>query len=127
MKMNDLISAYIEQFQDPIRQQLIVLYDTILKTVPFAESAIRYGMPAFSYKGPLVYFAGYKNHIGFYPTASGISAFKNQLIKYKHSKGAIQFPIEDSLPLDLIIKIIEFRLRENEEKYTLKNTRTIQK
>ena len=109
MKMNDLISAYIEQFQDPIRQQLIVLYETILKTVPFAESAIRYGMPAFSYKGPLVYFALYKNHIVSYPTASGISAFKYQLIKYKHSKVVIQFSIEDSLPLDLILNSIYHR------------------
>jgi uncharacterized protein YdhG (YjbR/CyaY superfamily) len=70
-------------------------------------------MPAFKFNGILVYFAGYKNHIGFYPTASGIEAFKDELSGYKSSKGAIQFPIDKPIPLDLITKIVKFRVVEN--------------
>jgi uncharacterized protein YdhG (YjbR/CyaY superfamily) len=77
-------------------------------------------MPAYKYKGMLVYFAGYKNHIGLYPTASGVKVFEKELAKYKTSKGAIQFPLDKSLPLPLIKKIIKYRVKENEKKEELK-------
>ena len=71
-------------------------------------------MPAFFYKGILVYFAAYRHHIGFYPTPSGIEAFKSEFTGYQYSKGAVQFPIAEELPLDLIARITVFRARENE-------------
>lgn len=70
-------------------------------------------MPAYKYLGIVLYFAGYKNHIGFYPTASGIEAFKNELSKYKGAKGSVQFPLDKPLPLALISKIVKFKLKEN--------------
>ena len=73
-------------------------------------------MPTFYLNGNLVHFAAYKNHIGFYPAPSGIEAFKKDLAKYKTSKGAIQFPIEEKLPFDLIEKIVKFRVKENKDK-----------
>jgi uncharacterized protein YdhG (YjbR/CyaY superfamily) len=73
-------------------------------------------MPAYKYLGILVYFAGYKNYIGFYPTASGIEAFKNELSKYKGGKGSVQFPLDKPLPLALISKIVKFKLKENMRK-----------
>ncbi len=73
-------------------------------------------MPTFYLNGNLVHFAAYKNHIGFYPAPSGIEAFKKDLAKYKTSKGAIQFPIEEKLPFDLIEKIVKFRVIENKDK-----------
>jgi len=70
-------------------------------------------MPAFALKGNLVYFATYKNHIGFYPTSSGIRAFRRELAKYETSKGTVRFPIGEPLPLKLIVKIVKFRVAEN--------------
>ena len=77
-------------------------------------------MPAFNLKGILVYFAAFKNHIGFYPTSSGVYAFKEELVGYKTSKGAIQFPVDEPLPLDLITRIVIFRMNENLQKAELK-------
>ena len=73
-------------------------------------------MPTFYYHGNLVHFAAYKHHIGFYPSPSGILKFEKELKKYNYSKGAIQFPINQELPLDIIIQIVKFRLHENETK-----------
>ena len=70
-------------------------------------------MPAFKQNHVLVYFAAFKNHIGFYPTASGVEAFKDRLTEYKTSKGAIQFPLNQPLPLNLIREIVVFRVKEN--------------
>ena len=90
----------------------------ILKIAPKAEEIISYGMPAYKYHGILVYFAAYKNHIGFYPTSSGIKAFENELTSYKHAKGSIQFPHDKPLPDKLIEKIVQFRLKENNSRST---------
>ena len=87
----------------------------IKSVAPDAEEVISYQMPAFRYHGMLVYFAAYKNHIGFYPTASGIAAFKKELAIYKTSTGAVQFPIDAKLPLCLITKIVKYRVKENSE------------
>jgi uncharacterized protein YdhG (YjbR/CyaY superfamily) len=89
---------------------------TIKKTAPAAEETISYQMPAFKYHGMLVYFAGYQNHIGFYPTSSPMKVFKDRLTNYKTSKGAIQFPIDKAIPLTLVKDIVKFRLKENLEK-----------
>ncbi len=86
---------------------------TIAKAAPKADEAISYGMPTFKLQGNLVHFAGYKNHIGFYPAPSGIVNFAEDLKKYQTSKGAIQFPIDEKLPLALVTKIVKFRVKEN--------------
>ena len=90
------------------------------KAAPGAEELISYNMPAFKLHGVLVYYAGYKNHIGFYPTGSAITAFEKELSGYKTSKGTVQFPLETSLPLPLITRIVKFRVKENLEKAEMK-------
>ena len=104
------IDLYITEFPDNVQQQLQKLRKIILETVPNAEEIISYKMPAYKYYECLVYFAGYKNHIGFYPTGSGIAAFEDELGNYKYSKGAIQFEIDKELPRDLIVRMVEYRL-----------------
>ncbi|MEN5309226.1 DUF1801 domain-containing protein [Chryseobacterium cucumeris] len=113
------IDEYILLFPIDVQKKLLELRKVIHLQVPDLEEYIGYQMPAFRYKGkPLIYFAGYKKHIGFYPGAEGIRTFETDFKerKYKFSKGAVQFPIHESLPLDLIIKIILFRAQEIEQK-----------
>ena len=88
------------------------------KAAPNAQEKISYGMPAYALNGVLLYFAGYAHHIGFYPTSSGIRAFKSKLSKFKHSKGAVQFPLDAPLPVTLIRQIVRFRVRENLKRET---------
>ena len=107
------IDEYIATCPDEVQQQLEQIRNTIRKTAPNAQEVISYGMPAFKQKKVLVYFAAFKNHIGFYPTASGIEAFKTEFKNLKWSKGAVQFPINRPIPIDLISRIIEFRLKED--------------
>src|SRR5580765_6778675 len=114
------IDEYIEQFPANIQAILQKLRATIKKTAPAAEELISYQMPAFKYHGMLVYFAGYKNHIGFYPTSSPMKVFKKELAGYKTSKGAIQFPIEKAIPSTLVRNIVKFRIKENLEKESAK-------
>ncbi len=109
------INAYIEQFPESTRILLKQVRATIRSVVPDAEEAMRYAMPTFRVnKKNLVHFAGYKEHIGFYPTPSGIQAFEDEFKSkgYQWSKGAVQFPIDQPMPLDLIRRITEFRLEE---------------
>lgn len=118
---------YIAGFPLPVQRLLQQMRDTILKTAPGAEEIIAYQMPAYRLNGPLVYFAGYKAHIGFYPTGSGIAAFQEELSAYKSAKGSVQFPVDQPLPLALIARIVRFRVKENkrraeEKKTTTKNT-----
>jgi uncharacterized protein YdhG (YjbR/CyaY superfamily) len=103
-----------------VREKLERLRLTIKKAAPKAEEEISYMMPAYKFHGVLVYFGAYQNHIGFYPTGSGISAFKKELSVYEGSKGTVRFPIDKPLPLTLIKKIVRFRLKENEQKQLLK-------
>lgn len=107
------IDAYIATFPASTQALLQQMRATITKAAPDAEEAISYGMPTFKLQGNLVHFAGYKNHIGFYPAPSGIVTFAEELKKYQTSKGAIQFPIEEKLPLTLVTKIVKFRAKEN--------------
>jgi uncharacterized protein YdhG (YjbR/CyaY superfamily) len=104
---------YIAQFPAEIRAMLEKMRSTIKESAPGAVEKISYQMPAFVLHGNLVYFAAHKEHIGFYPTPSGIDAFKDELSRYKSSKGAVQFPIDEPLPLELIGRIVKFRVAEN--------------
>ncbi|MEO7768543.1 MAG: DUF1801 domain-containing protein [Ferruginibacter sp.] len=114
------VDAYIAGFPDDTQKLLRQLRATIMKAAPGAEELISYQMPAYKYNGMLVYFAGYKLHIGFYPTPSGIENFKKELSVFKNSKGAVQFPTEQPLPLQLITKIVKFRVKENRERAAIK-------
>lgn len=115
------IDAYIATFPVSTQALLQQMRNTITKAAPKAEEAISYGMPTFKLQGNLVHFAGYKNHIGFYPAPSGIEAFADELKKYKTSKGAIQFPVDEKLPLALVTKIVKFRVKENLAKAVAKS------
>ena len=107
------IDEYISTFPPDIQKTLQELRVTIRAAAPGAEEKIGYQMPTFYLKGNLVHFAAFKNHIGFYPTPSGIEIFKNELSVYECSKGTIRFPIDKPLPLELISKIVQFRVVEN--------------
>lgn len=107
------ISTYISGFPDQVQSMLEELRETIRKAAPEAEETINYAIPTFTLNGNLVHFAGYKNHIGFYPAPSGIEAFKAELSGYEMAKGSVKFPIHKPLPLELIGKIVAFRRQEN--------------
>ena len=113
--------AYIAGYPKETQRSLKQLRATIKKAAPQAEEIISYGMPAYKWNGMLVYFAAYEKHIGFYPGSSGIAAFKKELASYKTSKGTVQFPVEEPVPLPLIARIVKFRLKENQEKALLKS------
>jgi len=106
----NVIETYINQFEEPTRLQLIRLHSLLKSILPEAEECLNYQMPCFRQKKNIVYFAGYKNHIGFYPSAEPITKYKNLLSRYRHSKGAIQFPIHEPLPYELIQTLVSFRL-----------------
>lgn len=106
---------YIAGFPPAVKKQLEQIRKTIRDHAPGAVEGISYGMPGFKYKGkPLVYFAGYENHIGFYATPTGHEAFKKDLAGYKTGKGSVQFPLTEPMPLALIKKIVLFRVKEND-------------
>lgn len=119
------IDQYISTFQPEIQVLLVQMRTTIKLAAPNAEEAISYAMPTYRLKGNLVHFAAYANHIGFYPTPSGIEVFKKELAVYKSSKGAVQFPLDKPLPLELIARIVKFRVIENLEKAELKRNKRI--
>lgn len=118
------IDEYIETFPGNVRDMLNKLRKVIRESAPEAEEAISYGMPTFKLNGNLVHFAAYKNHIGFYPTPSGIIAFKEELSSYKQAKGSVQFPIDQPIPFDIVKQIVEFRVKENKAKIENKETST---
>jgi uncharacterized protein YdhG (YjbR/CyaY superfamily) len=110
------IDEYIESFPEHVQKKLVELREAIREQAPHAQEKISYQIPTFFLNGNLVHFAAYTNHIGFYPTSTGIRAFKNNLSKYKSAKGSVQFPIEEPLPLGLIRRIVKFRVEENMKK-----------
>ena len=118
--MNPEISSYIASCPTQSKEHLNNLRNFILQEVPQAEEVISYKMPAYKLHGMLVYFAGYEKHVGFYPTGSGIKQFEQEIQSYKFSKGTIQFPLDQELPYDLIRRIIQFRVQENELKLAAK-------
>jgi len=111
------IDEYIADFPEEIQSLLNQIRSTIKQAAPDAEESIGYGMPAYKTHGkPLVYFAAFKNHIGFYATPTGHAEFAQELSKFKQGKGSVQFPIDQPMPLKLITQIVEFRVFENQEK-----------
>lgn len=110
------IDDYIAAFPNDIRQILKKIRATVRKAAPRAEERISYRIPCFALHGNLVYFAAFKRHIGFFPTASGIANFKQELSSYKCSRGTVQFPFDKPIPYGLIGKIVRFRVKENLEK-----------
>ncbi len=117
------IDEYIATFPHEVQIMLKELRAVIKAAAPEAEERISYQMPAFSLNGILVYFAAFQKHIGFYPTASGIQAFKRELLNYKNAKGSVLFPIDKPLPLELIRKIVKFRVAENLKKAEIKTSK----
>ncbi|MBE0676416.1 MAG: DUF1801 domain-containing protein [Bacteroidales bacterium] len=110
--MNE-VDRYIDSFPDEIKTILARIRALIKKHAAEAEESIAYKMPAYRVKGkPLIYFAGFKNHIGLYATPSGHSEFEKELSVYKHGKGSVQFPLSQPIPYDLIERIVIFRLHE---------------
>jgi uncharacterized protein YdhG (YjbR/CyaY superfamily) len=110
------IDEYISTFPQNIQAILEDIRQAIRTAAPEATETINYQIPTFKLNGNLVHFTAYKNHIGFYPTASGIKAFKKELSTYKWSKGAVQFPLDRPIPFDLIKRIVAFRVQENLKK-----------
>lgn len=110
------VDEYIALYPKEAQQKLEQMRATVKKVAPKAEESINYGIPTFKLNGNLVHFAAYKHHIGFYPAPSGIITFKKELATYKNSKGAVQFPIDQPLPVALIKKIVKFRIKENLKK-----------
>lgn len=107
------IDAYIQSYPEHVQLKLQAIRAIIKTTVPEAKEKISYGMPGFMYKGPLMYYAAFKNHIGLYPTPNGVEEFKSELSRYKQGKGSVQFPVNEAMPLELIARIAAFRAEEN--------------
>lgn len=110
------IDQYIQGFPEQVQTILSELRSAIRLAAPHATEKISYQMPCFYFNGNLVHFAAYKHHIGFYPGSRAISAFQEELNDYKTAKGTVQFPIDKPLPLELVKKIVEFRVTENLKK-----------
>ena len=115
------VDQYISGFPASTKKLLKTMRKTIRDAAPDAEEVISYNMPAFRQNGMLVFYAGYKGHIGFYTVSSAIRQFKKDLEPYEQSKGTIRFPLDQPVPVNLITKIVKFRLQENAEKAALKS------
>lgn len=107
------IDEYIAQFPEEVQAKLTQLRRLIHELAPEATEKISYQIPTFYLNGNLVHFAAYANHIGFYPTSSGIARFEAELAGYKHAKGSVQFPLDQPLPVELVTKMVAFRREEN--------------
>lgn len=118
------INEYILSFPEDTRKVLEQVRTTIKQAVPEAEEAISYAIPAFKIKGRFfIYFAGYEKHIGLYPAPRQNEAFKKELSAYKGGKGTVQFPLNKPMPLDLITRIVEFRVKETLERAEKKKSK----
>jgi uncharacterized protein YdhG (YjbR/CyaY superfamily) len=107
------IDEYIGTFPKDIQAKLEQVRATVKEAAPGATEVISYGIPAFKLSGMVVWFGAHTNHIGFYPRGSGIEAFQKELSGYKNAKGSVQFPFDKPLPLDLITRMVKFRVAEN--------------
>lgn len=108
------IAEYIHTFPENIQKLMEQIHAIIKEKAPQAQESISYGMPTYKTNGkPLVYFAGFKNHIGFYATPTGHREFADELSKFKQGKGSVQFPLDKPIPFDLIGRIVEHRVKEN--------------
>lgn len=116
------VEEYILQFPGQVQEILHHVRDTIRLHAPGAVESISYGMPAYRIHGrPLVYFAAYQHHIGFYATPAGHNRFAQELSAYKLGKGSVQFPLHQPMPYDLIANMVRFRLAENEARKVAKS------
>jgi uncharacterized protein YdhG (YjbR/CyaY superfamily) len=115
------IDEYIAGFPQDVQEMLQQVRKTIRDAAPEAEETIKYQMPTFMLNGNLVYFAAFKKHIGFYPIPSGIEAFKDELARYAQGKGSVRFPLDQPMPLDLIRRIVKWRVQENLERAVAKS------
>jgi uncharacterized protein YdhG (YjbR/CyaY superfamily) len=115
-KQINTIDEYISTFPKNIQELLQKMRQEIRRSAPDAKEAISYQIPTFKLNGNLVHFAAFKNHIGFFPASSGVSAFQKQLSPYSTSKGTVRFPIGKPIPYDLIRKIVKYRVKENLDK-----------
>ena len=113
MKKPESVDEYIKSFPKESQKLLKIVRNTVITAAPGALEVISYSMPGYKLNGMLVWFAAHTNHIGFYPGASGITAFRKELSGFKGAKGSVQFPFNEPLPLDLIAKIVKFRVNEN--------------
>jgi len=118
------IDEYIANCPKEVQQKLRQMREAIKVAAPQATEKISYRMPTFYLNGNLVHFAALKNHIGFYPTPSGVDAFIKETSKYASTKGAIQFPLDEPLPLKLVSKIVKFRVKENLKRAEPKSKKT---
>lgn len=108
--MINAVDNYIDAFDGEVHARLVAVREAINKAVPEADESIAYGMPAYKLRGkPLVYFAGYTHHIGFYATPNGHKKFASEFSKYRQGKGSVQFPLDQPLPIDLIKQVVEYR------------------
>lgn len=114
------IDEYIAGFPADVQLILEQVRATVKAAAPAAAETIKYAMPTFTLNGNLVYFAAFKNHVGFYPTPTGVAEFKQDLAPYRQGKGSVQFPLDQPMPLRLIAKIVKFRAKSNAEKAKLK-------
>ena len=110
------IDEYIANFPKNIQTILQKIRKTIRNAAPEAQETINYQMPTFTLNGNLVHFAAFEKHIGFYPTPSGITKFKKEIDHYKNAKGSVQFPLDQPIPYELIGRITEFRVQEQQAK-----------
>jgi len=110
------IDEYIQTFPTETQKRLRAIRKLISKLAPGATEKISYQMPTFYLNGNLIHFAAFAHHIGLYPTPSGVEEFKRELSKYKQGKGSVQFPLDEPLPLDLIGRIVKFRVEKNTRK-----------
>lgn len=115
-KTENEVDKYISGFNPEIQDRLKQMRKTILGEIPEAEEKIGYGLPTYKLDGKnIVHFGGFKHHVGFYPTPSGMTTFEKELSKYKASKGSVQFPHTEPLPLTLVKEILRFRLKEHKQ------------
>ena len=112
----ETIEDYIKGYPQNVQKLLQEIRRAVRKTAPNAEEAISYQIPTFKLNGNLVHFAAFKNHIGFYPGSKAIEIFSKDLKEYKTSKGTVQFPIDKPIPLSLIKKIVDYRVKEYSQK-----------
>ena len=119
-KRFETIDQYIATFPPNVQDILEKLRKAIQNSAPDAKETISYQIPAFKLNGNLVYFAAYKDHIGFYPTSSGIRKFRKELSHYEVAKGTVRFPINERIPFDLVRKIVKYRVKENLERNATK-------
>ena len=107
------IDEYIAAFPPEVQERLKAIRQVIHEAAPQATEKISYQMPTFYLNGNLVHFAAFKSHIGFYPAPTGVEAFREEISQYKWSKGAVQFPLDQPVPYDLIRRMTEYRVAEN--------------